>query len=183
MSKIDTNPDKIAELLMRGVAEVINQEDLEKKLQSGKQLRIKLGIDPTSPNIHLGRSIPLLKLRDFQNLGHQIVFIIGDFTGVIGDTSDKDSERPMLTTDTVKKNLKSYIDQASKIIDIKKTEIHYNSRWLKKLTYAEIGTQADAFSLHEFISRENIAKRLEQGKRISLRELLYTRWKTASKSI
>lgn len=173
MPKIDTNPEKIAELLTRGVAEVISQEDLEKKLQSGKQLRIKLGIDPTSPNIHLGRSIPLLKLKDFQDLGHKIVFIIGDFTGVIGDTSDKDSERPMLTADVVKKNLKSYIAQASKIIDIKKTEIHYNSAWLKKLTYAEIGTQADAFSLHEFITRENIAKRLDQGKRISLRELLY----------
>ncbi|MEN9921390.1 MAG: tyrosyl-tRNA synthetase, tyrosyl-tRNA synthetase [Candidatus Parcubacteria bacterium] len=173
MPKIDTNPEKIAELLTRGVAEVISEEDLAKKLQSGKQLRIKLGIDPTSPNIHLGRSVPLLKLRDFQNLGHKIVFIIGDFTGVIGDTSDKDSERPMLTSDVVKKNLKSYIAQASKIIDIKKTEIHYNSAWLKKLTYAEIGTQADAFSLHEFIARENIAKRLDQGKRISLRELLY----------
>ena len=173
MPKIDTNPEKIAELLTRGVAEVISQEDLEKKLQSGKQLRIKLGIDPTSPNIHLGRSVPLLKLKDFQDLGHKIVFIIGDFTGVIGDTSDKDSERPMLTADVVKKNLKSYIAQASKIIDIKKTEIHYNSAWLKKLTYAEIGTQADAFSLHEFITRENIAKRLDQGKRISLRELLY----------
>lgn len=173
MSKIDTNPDKIAELLTRGVAEIVGQEDLEKKLQSGKQLRIKLGIDPTSPNIHLGRSVPLLKLRDFQNLGHKIVFIIGDFTGVIGDTSDKDSERPMLTPETIKKNLKTYIDQASKIIDIKKAEINYNSAWLKKLTYAEIGTQADAFSLHEFISRENIAKRLDAGKRISLRELLY----------
>lgn len=173
MPKIDTNPNKIAELLTRGVSEVISQEDLEKKLQSGKQLRIKLGIDPTSPNIHLGRSIPLLKLRDFQNLGHKIVFIIGDFTGVIGDTSDKDSERPMLTSDVVKKNLKSYIAQASKIIDIKKTEIHYNSSWLKKLTFAEIGLQADAFSLHEFIARENISKRLDQGKRISLRELLY----------
>lgn len=173
MPKIDTNPEKIAELLSRGVLEVIGQEDLEKKLQSGKQLRIKLGIDPTSPNIHLGRSIPLLKLRDFQNLGHKIVFIIGDFTGVIGDTSDKDSERPMLTSDQVKKNLKTYIDQASKIIDISKTEINYNSKWLKKLTYAEIGTQADAFSLHEFIARENIAKRLDTGKRISLRELLY----------
>ncbi|MEY4440513.1 MAG: tyrosyl-tRNA synthetase, tyrosyl-tRNA synthetase [Candidatus Parcubacteria bacterium] len=173
MPKIDTNPEKIAELLTRGVAEVISEEDLAKKLQSGKQLRIKLGIDPTSPNIHLGRSIPLLKLRDFQKLGHKIVFIIGDFTGVIGDTSDKDSERPMLTSDVVKKNLKSYIAQASKIIDIKKTEIHYNSSWLKKLTYAEIGTQADVFSLHEFIARENIAKRLDQGKRISLRELLY----------
>jgi tyrosyl-tRNA synthetase len=173
MSKIDTNPEHIAELLARGVDEIIGQEELEKKLQSGKQLRIKLGIDPTSPNIHLGRSIPLLKLRDFQNLGHKIVFIIGDFTGVIGDTSDKESERPMLTSEQVKKNLKTYINQASKIIDIKKAEVHYNSAWLKKLTYAEIGLQADAFSLHEFISRENIAKRLKSNKRISLRELLY----------
>ncbi len=173
MSKVDTNPEKIAELLTRGVSEIIGQEELEKKLQSGKPLRIKLGIDPTSPNIHIGRSIPLLKLRDFQDLGHKIVFIIGDFTGVIGDTSDKESERPMLTSEQVKKNLKTYIEQASKIIDIKKTEINYNSRWLKKLTYAEIGMQADQFSLHEFISRENIAKRLDQGKRISLRELLY----------
>jgi tyrosyl-tRNA synthetase len=173
MPKIDTNPDKIAQLLTRGVAEIIGQDELEKKLQSGKQLRIKLGIDPTSPNIHLGRSIPLLKLRDFQELGHKIVFIIGDFTGVIGDTSDKDSERPMLTPEQVKKNLKSYITQAAKIIDVKKAEITYNSTWLKKLTYAEIGKQADGFSLHEFIARENIAKRLDQGKRISLRELLY----------
>ncbi len=173
MSKVDTNPDKIAEILSRGVAEVVEQKDLAEKLQSGKQLRIKLGIDPTSPNIHLGRSIPLLKLRDFQDLGHKIVFIIGDFTGTIGDTSDKDSERPMLTPETIKQNLKSYIDQAAKILDIKKAEIHYNSKWLKKLTYAEIGKQADAFSLHDFISRENIAKRLEAGKRVSLRELLY----------
>ncbi len=173
MAKIDTSPDKVAEVLSRGVAEIIDRADLEKKLKSGKRLRIKLGIDPTSPNIHLGRSIPLLKLRDFQNLGHKIVFIIGDFTGVIGDTSDKDSERPMLTPDVIKKNLKSYIAQASKIIDVKKAEIHYNSKWLKKLTYSEIGRQADAFSLHDFIMRENIAKRLDAGKRISLRELLY----------
>ncbi|MEI6553305.1 MAG: hypothetical protein WCO09_01945, partial [bacterium] len=92
---------QITELLTRGVEEVISREDLEKKLKAGEKLRIKLGIDPTSPNIHLGRSIPLLKLRDFQKLGHQIVFIIGDFTGLIGDTSDKDSERPMLTEETV----------------------------------------------------------------------------------
>ena len=173
MSKVDTNPDKIAEILSRGVAEVVDQKDLAEKLQSGTQLRIKLGIDPTSPNIHLGRSIPLLKLRDFQDLGHKIVFIIGDFTGTIGDTSDKESERPMLTPETIKQNLKTYIDQAAKILDIKKAEIHYNSKWLKKLTYAEIGKQADTFSLHDFISRENIAKRLEAGKRVSLRELLY----------
>lgn len=164
---------KIDELLTRGVDEVIDLKNLEDKLASGKVLRIKLGIDPTSPNIHLGRSIPLLKLKDFQDLGHKIVFIIGDFTGLIGDTSDKDSERPMLTEKDVKKNLKTYIKQAGKIIDIKKAEIHYNSKWLKKLNYMDIGKQADAFSLNEFISRTNISKRLDSGKRVSLRELLY----------
>jgi tyrosyl-tRNA synthetase len=164
---------KIEELLTRGVDEVIDLKNLEEKIKSGKELRVKLGIDPTSPNIHLGRSIPLLKLKDFQDLGHKVVFIIGDFTGLIGDTSDKESERPMLTKEDVKKNLETYIDQAGKIIDIDKTEIHYNSKWLKELNYMDIGKQADAFSLNEFISRTNIAKRLESGKRVSLRELLY----------
>ncbi|MFA6315293.1 MAG: tyrosine--tRNA ligase [Candidatus Paceibacterota bacterium] len=170
---INTEQNKIDELLTRGVEEVIEKDHLEKQLKSGKCLRVKLGIDPTSPNVHIGRAVPLLKLRDFQELGHKIVFIIGDFTGVIGDTSDKDSERPMLSEDIVKENLKSYIEQVKKIIDIDKCEVHYNSEWLAKLGYGEIGRQADAFSLNEFISRENINKRLEGGKRISLRELLY----------
>ena len=170
---INTEQNKIDELLSRGVDEVIDKDHLEKQLKSGKQLRIKLGIDPTSPNVHIGRAVPLFKLKDFQELGHKIVLIIGDFTGVIGDTSDKDSERPMLSENTVKENLKSYIEQVKKIIDIEKCEVHYNSEWLAKLDYHEIGRQADAFSLNEFISRENIKKRLDTGKRISLRELLY----------
>ncbi|MFA5095671.1 MAG: tyrosine--tRNA ligase [Candidatus Paceibacterota bacterium] len=170
---INTSLQKINELLSRGVEEVIDKDNLTKKLKSGKQLRVKLGIDPTSPNIHVGRAVPLFKLRDFQELGHKIVLIIGDFTGVIGDTSDKDSERPMLTEKEVKQNLKSYIQQAEKVIDIKKCEVHYNSEWLSKLDYHQIGKQADVFSLNEFISRENIKKRLDGGKRISLRELLY----------
>jgi len=168
-----TDKEKIDQLLTRGVDEVIDLKNLEEKLVKGKQLRIKLGIDPTSPNIHLGRSVPLLKLKDFQELGHKVVFIIGDFTGLIGDTSDKDSERPMLSEEDVKKNLETYIEQAGKIIDIDSSEIHYNSKWLKELNYMDIGKQADAFSLNEFISRTNIAKRLESGKRVSLRELLY----------
>ncbi len=131
--KIITDENKIDEVLMRGVEEVIDKEHLRKKLKSGKQLRIKLGIDPTSPNIHIGRAIPLLKLKDFQDLGHQIVLIIGDFTGLIGDTSDKESERPMLTEDIIEKNLKDYVKQAGKIIDIGKCEIHYNSEWLEKI--------------------------------------------------
>lgn len=167
------NKDKIKELLTRGVEEVIGKEYLEKKLKEGKLLRIKLGIDPTSSNIHLGRSIPLLKLRDFQELGHKVVLIIGDFTGVIGDTSDKESERPMLTNQEIKKNMQNYIFQAGKIVDIDKCEIRYNSDWLKKMKYSEIGEQANIFSLNEFISRDNIKKRLNSGKRVSLRELLY----------
>ena len=167
------NKKALEELLTRGVEEIIDQKNLEKKLKRGKKLRVKLGIDPTSPHLHLGRSIPLLKLRDFQKLGHKIVFIIGDFTGTIGDTSDKESERPMLSPNLIKKNLKTYIRQVSKIIDIKKAEICYNSQWLKKLGYLEISQQANLFSLNEFISRENIKKRYNQGKRISLRELLY----------
>ncbi len=173
MKKTELNNKKIGELLSRGVEEIIDRSHLEKKLKSGERLRIKLGIDPTSPNIHLGRSIPLLKLRDFQELGHKIILIIGDFTGVIGDASDKDSERPMLRKETVEENLKTYIKQASKIINVDTAEIYYNSEWLKKLNYMDIGHQADAFSLNEFISRENIDRRLREGKRISLRELLY----------
>jgi len=161
------------ELSHRGVEEIIDKENLEKKLRRGKTLQVKLGIDPTSPNIHLGRSVPLLKLKDFQNLGHKVVFIIGDFTGIIGDTSDKESERPMLSADVVQENLKTYIQQVGKIIDITKAEIRYNSEWLGKLGYSEIVRQADIFSLNEFISRENIRRRLDRGKRVSLRELLY----------
>lgn len=173
MKKSLSKLNKIEGLLGRGVEEIIDRSNLENKLKSGKQLRIKLGIDPTSPNIHLGRSIPLLKLRDFQELGHKIILIIGDFTGLIGDTSDKDSDRPMLSEETVRENLKTYIKQTAKIIDIDSAEIHHNSEWLGKLGYMDIGRQADVFSLNEFISRENISRRLNEGKRVSLRELLY----------
>ena len=164
---------QIDEILSRGVAEVIDKENLKKKLLSGEKLRVKLGIDPTSPNIHLGRAVTLLKLKDLQDLGHQIIFIIGDFTGVIGDTSDKESERPMLAKETVEKNLQTYLEQAGKILDMGKVESHRNSEWLAKLGYNDIGEHADQFSLAEFNARENIKKRLEAGTRISLREMLY----------
>lgn len=170
---VNTDPKKIEELLTRGVEEVIHVDSLKEKLSSGKQLRVKLGIDPTSPNIHLGRSIPLLKLRDFQELGHQVVFIVGDFTGVIGDTSDKESERPMLTEEAINENKKTYLEQVGKILDVSKIEFRNNSEWLGGLTYREIGEHADQFSVADFIARENIAKRLKEGKRVSLREVLY----------
>jgi tyrosyl-tRNA synthetase len=173
MSSIITDPQKIDEILSRGVAEVIDLENLRKKLLSGEQLRIKLGIDPTSPNIHIGRGVVLHKLAEFQRLGHQIVFIVGDFTGEIGDTSDKESERPMLTKETIQENLKSYVEQAGKILNLENAEIRHNSEWLEKLNFGQIGKLADAFSLAEFSARENIKKRLDAGKRVSLREMLY----------
>lgn len=170
-----TNKDKkkIDELLSRGVSEVIDKENLRKKLLSGKKLIVKLGIDPTSRNLHLGRSIPLLKLKDFQELGHQIVFIIGDFTGVVGDTSDKDSERPMLEDDAIKTNMETYAKQVGKILDMKKTIVERNSKWLSKLGYKELSKQMNIFSLADFIARENISKRLKEEKRVSLREIIY----------
>lgn len=170
---ISTDKKAINELLTRGINEVIDKKHLEEQLLSGKQLRVKLGIDPTSPNLHIGRSVTLLKLRDFQKLGHQVVFIVGDFTGVIGDTSDKESERKMLEEAEITKNMKTYVEQAAKILDIEKAEVQHNSSWLKKLDFAEIGQLANYFSLAEFIARENISKRLKDGSRVSLRELLY----------
>ncbi len=170
---VSTDEKRIDELLTRGVEEVIVKDVLRKKLLSGERLRIKLGIDPTSPDLHIGRAVPLLKLRDFQELGHQIVLIVGDFTAVIGDTSDKDSERPMLAREVIEKNKQSYFKQAGKILDLSKIETRYNSEWLEKLNYREIGEHADMFSVADFTAREVIKRRLDAGKRVSLRETLY----------
>ena len=163
----------IDDLLTRSIDNIIDRAHLEKRLLAGEKLRVKFGIDPTSPNIHLGRAVPLLKLKKFQELGCKIVLVIGDFTGTIGDTSDKDAERPMLTKDEVKQNLKTYNKQLSKLIDIKKAEVNYNSKWLKKLNYWDICEQATLFSLNEFSSRTNIKNRMGKGSRVSLRELMY----------
>ncbi|HEX8993909.1 MAG TPA: tyrosine--tRNA ligase [Candidatus Paceibacterota bacterium] len=172
-AKVSTDEKKIDDLLSRSTSEVIVKEELRKKLLSGERLRIKLGVDPTSPHLHLGRAVALLKMRDFEELGHQVVFIVGDFTAVIGDTSDKDAERPMLTHEEVARNEASYKEQAGKLIDMTHAEFHHNSEWLGELKYGEIGRQADAFSVADFIARDNIARRLSAGKRVSLREVLY----------
>lgn len=164
---------KIDEVLTRGVAEVIGGEKLRERLIRGDELRVKLGIDPTSPNLHIGRSVVLLKLRDFQELGCKVVLIVGDFTGQIGDTSDKESERPMLQADLIKENMRTYTSQLGKIIDLTKAEIHSNSEWLEPLGFDDIGSEAEHFSVAEFIARENIKKRLDEGRRVSLREMLY----------
>lgn len=172
-NKVITDSKRIDEVLSRGVSQIVQREHLKTKLLSGNKLRIKLGIDPTGENIHIGHAIPILKLRDFQELGHTIVLIIGDATATVGDTSDKDSERPMITPKDVKKNEKTYLKQISKILNLDTIEVHHNSKWLNKLTFAQLADEANQFSVADFISRDNIKRRLTAGSRVSLREMLY----------
>ena len=171
----DKREEMIADLLTRNVDQTVDLDFIKEKLNKGESLHVKLGIDPTSPHIHLGRAVVLRKLRAFQDLGARVTFIIGDFTGTIGDSSDKNAERPMIDQDTVNKNLETYIDQTLLILDKdeKKLTIRKNSEWLSKLSYNEVCAQADAFSVNDFIKRDVIARRLESGGRVSLREMLY----------
>lgn len=171
--KIDTDKKIISRIMSRGVEEIIDRTHLESALLSGKQLRIKLGIDPTSKNIHLGRAITLRKLREFQKLGHKIVLIIGDFTATIGDASDKLSKRPMLSKSDIKKNMRTYQEQIGKIIDLEKAEIHYNSTWLDTMTTRELTALAESFSMQQMLKRRNFQERIQKDEEISLRELLY----------
>lgn len=173
MDKVITDEAKIDELLSRGVEDIIVKEDLKKELMSGNVLRIKLGVDPTGPKIHLGRAIPFRKLREFQKLGHQVVFIVGDFTAQVGDASDKTDKRPMLTRAKIDDNLKDYKSQISKILDLSKTEFVYNNDWLSKLTFGEVTTLAECFTVQQMLSRRNFKDRYDAGTEISLREFLY----------
>jgi len=166
--------DKTEELLTRGVANIIPDKDkLRKLLSSGKKLNIYLGIDPTATRIHLGHAVVLRKLNEFAKLGHNVSFLIGDFTALIGDTSDKDAERPVLTPQAVQENFKTYKKQAEKILDFSKIQVRYNSEWLKKLSFQEIVKLCQRFSVGDFVSRELIKKRLNDGKRVGLHEFLY----------
>ncbi len=163
----------LKQLLTRGVEEVIVRKDLEKKLKSGKKLRVKFGIDPTSPYIHLGTSVPLLKLKEFQDLGHQIVLIIGDFTGQIGDTSDKLAERRQLSKKEVDRNMKTYKEQIGKILNINRTEFVYNSSWFSSMSFNDVLKLASHFTVAKMIERENFKDRFKKGKTIGIQEFIY----------
>lgn len=164
----------VKELLTRGVANIIpNKNVLLGKLRAGKKLNVYFGIDPTSTKIHLGHAVSLRKLQSFAKDGHNVTFLIGDFTALIGDTSDKDSERPALTKEEIEENFKTYKKQAEKILDFSKVKIKYNSQWLKKLSYEDILKLMHHFSAGDFLGRELVKKRLSENKRVGLHELLY----------
>ncbi len=170
---INTDPEKIKEILSRGVEEIIDKESLVKKLKSGKKLRVKHGIDPTGPKIHIGRAIQFWKLRAFQDLGHQIVLIIGDFTAQIGDASDKQAMRKSLTPVEIKENMKDYAKQIGKILDMKKVELRYNSEWLNKLTIKDLLSLSMKFTAQQMIQRRNFKERWDEGRPIGVHELTY----------
>ncbi len=163
----------IQDILTRGTVDVIVREDIEKTLRSGRQLRVKFGIDPTSSKVHLGRAVPIRKMRQFQRLGHQIIIIIGDFTGMLGDASDKDATRVMLTREQVRANMATYIEQIKGILDAGGVEFRHNSEWLDALRFSEIIGLASQFTVAQMLQRENFAERWRDEKPIGLQEMLY----------
>lgn len=171
-SAVKSKKEKTKDLLTRGVDEVIERASLEKKLASGKKLRVKLGIDPTSPDLHLGHSVVLRKMRHFQDLGHKAVLIIGDFTGRVGDPSGRSKERNTLTKAEVQKNMKKYLEQAEKIIDIQKVEVRYNSEWLGK-NVEDILELTKAGTVQQVLARQDFQERIKKNQKVSILETLY----------
>jgi len=165
------------DLLKKGAVEIISEEDLEKKLarslKTKKPLLVKAGFDPTAPDIHLGHTVLIRKMKHFQDLGHTVVFLIGDFTGLIGDPSGRNKTRPPLSREEIKANAQTYKEQIFKLLDAKKTVIDFNSRWLGALTPAEIITLAASYTVARILERDDFSKRYKNGDPISVHELLY----------
>ena len=161
------------EILKRGVEEIIPENGLEKKLSKNKPLIIKAGFDPTAPDLHLGHTVLINKLKQFQDLGHQVVFLIGDFTGMIGDPSGVSETRPILTVEQLKKNSETYQEQIFKILDKKKTKIEFNSTWFKKMTSAELINLSSKMTVARMLERDDFSKRYKGNKPISIHEFIY----------
>jgi tyrosyl-tRNA synthetase len=167
------DPRKQLEIIKQGCVELIPEAELLAKLSKKQKLRIKWGADPSAPDIHLGHTVVIRKLRMFQELGHQVVFIIGDFTGMIGDPSGKSETRNALTRKQVEANAKTYKDQVFKILDPRKTEVVYNSKWLRKLTLEDIINLAGKYTVARMLERDDFIKRYTAQKPISIHEFLY----------
>ena len=160
-------------MIKRGTVEIINEKELKAKLAKGKPLVIKTGFDPTAPDIHLGHTVLLRKMRHFQDLGHDVVFLIGDFTGLVGDPSGASKTRPRLTREEVKENAITYRQQVSKILDIKKLKIVFNSEWFDKMTLYELAELAGKQTVARVLERDDFLNRYKSGRDISYLEFLY----------
>ena len=161
------------ETLMNNMAAELKQRLIESE-RSGRPLRVYCGYDPTRPDLHLGHTITMRKLRQFQELGHEVTFLIGNYTSLVGDPSDKDRLRPQMTPEQVEANGRTYAEQAFKILDREKTHVRYNAEWLSRLTFADPIRLASNFTVQQFLARENFALRLERGDPIYLHELYYS---------
>ncbi len=178
MSKIKfASINEQMDLIRHGVVEILPEEEfvkkLEKSLKDGKPLNIKLGCDPSRPDLHIGHSVVLRKLAQFQTLGHQAILIVGDFTGMIGDPSGRNVTRPALTIQETKLNGESYFNQATKILDREKTKMVYNSEWLSKMSFEEVIKLASKYTVARMIERDDFTKRFKSGKPIGIHEFLY----------
>jgi len=160
-------------IIRRGAQEILVESELIEKLETGRPLRIKAGFDPTAPDLHLGHTVLLNKLKQFQDLGHEILFLIGDFTGMIGDPTGKNVTRKPLTTEQVQENAKSYQEQVFKILDPEKTRVVFNSHWMNKLSSADMIRLASNHTVARMLERDDFDKRYKSGQSIAIHEFLY----------
>lgn len=165
--------DPVARIFDRTIAEVIVREELEEKLRSGRRLRLKLGLDPSKPNLHIGHAVGLRKLRQFQELGHEVVLIVGDWTAQIGDPSGRDASRNMLTAEEVKRNAETYMQQFFLVVDRSKTTVRFQSEWFGNFTLADVFNLTSRFTMAQLMAHETFRKRWDEGRPLSLMELLY----------
>lgn len=160
-------------IIKRGAEDCLPEADLIKKLESGRPLRIKLGMDPTAPDLHLGHTVVINKLRQFQDLGHQVLFLIGDFTAMIGDPTGKSATRPALSENEIKNNAKTYQEQIFKILDPEKTEVMFNSTWMSTMTSVDMIKLAAQYNVARMLERDDFNKRYKSGQSIAVHEFLY----------
>ena len=165
--------DETLAIIQRGADEILPLEELKKKLEKNKPLRVKLGMDPTAPDLHLGHTVVINKMKQLQDLGHEIIFLIGDFTGMIGDPTGKNVTRKPLTKEDVRENAKTYTDQVFKILDKDKTRIAFNSEWMSKMNSTEMISLASKHTVARMLERDDFSKRYKGGQAISIHEFLY----------
>ena len=161
------------EIIKRKAVQIFSVEDLEDKIKSGKKLKIKFGADPSRPDLHIGHSVPLRVLKQFQDMGHEIIFVVGDFTAMIGDPSGKNKTRPALTFEQTRKSAESYMEQAIKILDKDKTKIVFNSEWLSKMNFEDVIKLTSKYTVARIMERDDFKNRFENNLPLSMHELLY----------